>query len=131
MSSFSASRSGGYHTGAIVPQKAEAEPQKHHAEGAPTEKTLRLLSRREKQEPEAVLSVRRVIWLALSRPEKLTQEQTQELVQVCAFSAQIATALTLAQEFVTMLREKRAEALPSWLESAQVSSVRELRPSKQ
>jgi transposase len=31
------------------------------------------------------------------------------------------------QAFVKMMREKRVEALPSWLESAQTSSVRELR----
>jgi transposase len=68
-----------------------------------------------------------MIWLSLSRPENLTREQTQELAQVCPLSTQVATALQLSQAFVKMLREKQVEALPAWLESAQTSSVRELR----
>lgn len=36
-------------------------------------------------------------------------------------------ALTLAQECVAILREQRVDVLPAWLESAQMSSVRELR----
>jgi len=71
-------------------------------------------------------SYRRILWLTLSRPERLSAEQTQELAQVCALSAQISTGVTLAQAFVTMLREKRVEDLPAWLERAQASSLREL-----
>lgn len=67
-----------------------------------------------------------MLWLVLSRPEKLTKEQTQELAQVSSLSTQVATAFTLAQAFVKMLREKQVDALPAWLESAQASSVREL-----
>lgn len=81
----------------------------------------------EKQALEEAFSVRHSIRLALARPEKLPREHTQELAQVCSLSAPVATALTLAQRFVTMRREKQVEALPSWLASAQTSSVRELR----
>jgi transposase len=81
----------------------------------------------EKLALEEAFSVRHSIRLALARPEKLTREHTQELAQVCSLSAPVATALTLAQRFVTMRREKQVEALPSWLASAQTSSVRELR----
>jgi hypothetical protein len=81
----------------------------------------------EKLAPEAAFSVRHMIWLTLARPEKPTREHTQELAQVCVHSAPVATALTLAQRFVTMLREKHVEALPAWLERAQASSVREPR----
>lgn len=81
----------------------------------------------EKSGPEEAFSVRHMIWLSLSRPENLTREQTQELAQVCPLSTQVATALQLSQAFVKMLREKQVEALPAWLESAQTSSVRELR----
>lgn len=84
-------------------------------------------SRKEKPAPEEGFSVRHIVWLALSRPEKRTEEQTQELAQVCALSEPVATALMLAQEFVTMLREKQVEVLPSWLERAQTSPVRQLR----
>jgi transposase len=57
----------------------------------------------------------------------LTTEQTQELAQVCSLSAEVATALMQAQAFIKLLREKQVDALAAWLESAQASSVRELR----
>lgn len=57
----------------------------------------------------------------------MTGEQTQELEQVRALSSHLTTAFTLAQAFVKLLREKRVEALPAWLESVHTSSVRELR----
>lgn len=86
-----------------------------------------LFLRREKSATEDGLSVRRIIWLVLSRPEKLTTEQTQELAQIRVLSTHLATAFTLAQAFVKLLRDKQVEALPAWLESVQTSSVRELR----
>jgi transposase len=46
---------------------------------------------------------------------------------VCLLHPDIATALTLAQEFVKMLRERNVDALPTWLAAAQTSSIRELR----
>jgi len=76
---------------------------------------------------EETFSVRCIIWLALSRPKKLTKEQTHQLAQVCALSAPVATALQLSRAFVKLLREQHVEALAAWLESAQASSVRELR----
>jgi hypothetical protein len=84
-------------------------------------------SHQEKLAPEEAFSARHIIWLALSRPEKLTREQTQELARVCSLSTQVSTALTLAQAFVRLLREKHVDELAAWLESAQDSSERELR----
>lgn len=84
-------------------------------------------SRQPKSEKEEAFSVRRILWLTLSRPEQRTEEQAQEVAQVAAFSTPVATALTLAQEFVKVLREKNVEALPAWLTKAQKSSVPELR----
>ena len=78
-----------------------------------------------------VFSVRRLIWLALSREDALTSKQTRELAQAFALSTQVATALTLAQAFVKLLRDKQVEALPGWLESAQASPIRELRQFSQ
>ena len=63
----------------------------------------------------------------LSHPENLTDEQNQKLAQVCALSEPVATAFILSQDFVKMLRDKRVEGLPSWLQRAQASTVRELR----
>ncbi len=63
--------------------------------------------------PEQAFSVRHVIWLALSRPEKLSKEQTQEISRVCFLHPEIASVLTLAQAFVKMLRERNVDALPT------------------
>jgi hypothetical protein len=77
--------------------------------------------------PEEGVSVRRIIWFTLSRPELLTGGQSQELARVFSLSEHAAEALQLSQAFVKLLREKHADALDAWLERAQASSVRELR----
>jgi hypothetical protein len=84
-------------------------------------------TRSKKSGPAGAFSVYRLIWLALSREDALTQKQTRELAQAFALSTQVATALTLAQAFVKLLRDQQVEALPGWLESAQASPIRELR----
>jgi transposase len=78
-------------------------------------------------DPEQAFSVRRLIWLALSRPEKQSPEHTEELSRVCILHPEVASALTLAQAFVKMLRERDVDALPTWLAEAQASSIREFR----
>lgn len=47
--------------------------------------------------------------------------------QVFSLSAIVATVLTQARAFVQLLRDKQVDVLAVWLESAQASSVRELR----
>lgn len=86
-----------------------------------------VFSRRATTAKEQSFSARRVIWLALARPENLDKEQAQELSRVCFLHPEVATALTLAQAFVKMLRERNVGALPSWLAAAQASAIRELR----
>jgi transposase len=81
----------------------------------------------EQSTPEEAFSVRRIIWLTLSRPEELAAEQRQVLGQVCSLSASVATTLRQAQTFVKLLRQKQVDALDGWLESAKASSIRELR----
>jgi transposase len=81
----------------------------------------------EQSASEEAFSVRRILWLTLSHSEELTREQTQELAQVFSLSVPMATALTQAQAFVKLLREKQVDALAPWLESVQTSTVRELR----
>ena len=77
-----------------------------------------------KQE-ENTFSVRRLIWLVLSRPEQLTPEQAQEVARVSTLHPDVTLAFKLAQTFAKMLRDKSVEALPLWLTSAQVSSLPE------
>jgi transposase len=75
-----------------------------------------------KQEENA-FSVRRLIWLVLSRPEQLTPEQAQEVARASTLHPDVALAFKLAQTFAKMLRERAVEALPVWLASAQASSI--------
>jgi transposase len=77
-----------------------------------------------KQEENA-FSVRRLIWLVLSRPKQLTPEQALEVVHASTLHPDIALAFKLAQTFAKMLREKAVEDLPVWLTSAQTSSIPE------
>jgi transposase len=51
----------------------------------------------------------------------------QELELASLLHPEIAAALTLAQTFLTMVREKDVDVLPAWLASAFSSSVPELR----
>jgi transposase len=74
---------------------------------------------------ENVFPVRRLIWLVLSRPERLTLEQTQEVTRVSALHPRVALAFQLAQTFAKMLRERTVEALPAWLASARSSAIPE------
>jgi transposase len=84
-----------------------------------------VFSRQKRPSSEKGLSVRRIVWLALSRPEKLTRQQAQEVARASFLHPEVARALTLAQGFVKMLRERNVEALPVWLAQAQASSIRE------
>lgn len=74
---------------------------------------------------ENTFSVRRLIWLALSRPEQLTPEQTQEVTRASALHPTVALAFQLAQTFAKLLRERTVEALPDWLASARSSAIPE------
>jgi hypothetical protein len=61
--------------------------------------------------------------LVLSRPENRNPEQTQEITRAGLLHPEVATALTLAQEFIKMLRERNVDALSHWLVQAQASSI--------
>jgi transposase len=74
---------------------------------------------------ENVFPVRRLIWLVLSRPERLTPEQTQEITCASVLHPRVALAFKLAQTFAQMLRERTVEALPAWLASARSSAIPE------
>lgn len=84
-------------------------------------------SRQTTRAPKQAFSVRRIVWLALARPEKRTQEQTQEVTRASLLHPEVTTALTLAQSFVKMMQERNVKELPAWLASAQSSSLQEFR----
>jgi len=59
-------------------------------------------------------------------PEKLTAAQRKHLEQICQGSSELRSTYLLSQEFVTMLKERQAEALDSWLKRAKACHVTEL-----
>ena len=58
-------------------------------------------------------------------PSKLTKVQQQQIEQI-TFNEELRTVYLLSQEFVTLLKERQAEALDSWLKRAKESRVTEL-----
>jgi transposase len=56
----------------------------------------------------------------------LTAKQQQQVESICQASSDLRTVYLLSQEFVTMLKERQAEALDSWLKRAKACHVTEL-----
>jgi transposase len=73
------------------------------------------------------LTPRRAAWLVLRRPEKRTAEETQQLAQLHAQSAEVAEAIDLAQEFATLVRQRQPAQLDSWLQRATASALEAVR----
>jgi transposase len=72
------------------------------------------------------LSSRSASFLMILPPEKLTVKQKQQLESICQASSDLHTVYFLCQEFVTMLKQRRAETLNEWLKRAKESHVAEL-----
>ena len=58
--------------------------------------------------------------------QKLTSRQQQQIEQICQGSEELRTAYLLSQAFVTLLKERQADALDSWLKQAKESHITEL-----
>jgi transposase len=79
------------------------------------------------QKGQRRLSSRSASFLMVVPAEKLTAKQHQQLESICQASSDLHTVSLLSQEFVTMLKEQRAEALDAWLKRAKESHVAELK----
>jgi transposase len=64
--------------------------------------------------------------LVLRRTEKRTTEEAQQLTQLHAYSAEVAEAIDLAQEFAALLRQRQPERLDPWLTRATTSALEAL-----
>jgi transposase len=71
------------------------------------------------------LSSRGASFLMILPPSKLTTTQQQQVEQM-NLNEELCAAYLLSQEFVTMLKERQAEALDSWLKRAKACHVTEL-----
>jgi transposase len=65
-------------------------------------------------------------WILLRAPEELSARDASYRLAVCRISPALATAASLAQRFVVMVRERQSEQLDAWLEQASTSPLQEL-----
>jgi len=73
------------------------------------------------------LTPRRATWLVLRREAKRTPAEVQQLAQLHAQSAEVAEAIDLAQDFVTLVRQRQPTQLDPWLTRATTSTIEALR----
>ena len=69
------------------------------------------------------LTPRRATWLVLRREATRTPAETQQLAQLHTQSAEVAEAIDLAQDFVTMVRQRQPAQLDAWLQRATTSAL--------
>ncbi len=78
------------------------------------------------QKGQRRLSSRSASFLMILPPEKLTSKDKQHLEHICQASSDLRAIYLLSQELVTLLKERQAEALDSWLTRAKACHVTEL-----
>jgi len=78
------------------------------------------------QRPRPPILARQAMFLFLRRPEKLSDEEQETLVQLRSLHPEVAQAYTLVQQFVHMLRTRTGEYLDDWLSRVKASKIREL-----
>jgi len=72
------------------------------------------------------LSSQKASWLFVLSKEKLTATQQRQLEQICQVSEDLSSAYELSQDFLGMLRERRAQDFKDWIRAAKSSPVTEL-----
>ena len=73
------------------------------------------------------LSSQQASWLVVLPKEKLTAPQQRQLEQMCRASEDLSSAYALSQDFLDMLKERRAHELKEWIRAAKSSHVTELK----
>ena len=69
------------------------------------------------------LTPRRATWLVLTRAEKRTEVEAQQLTQLHAQDPAVAEAIDLAQDFTQLVRQRQPASLDPWLQRASTSPV--------
>jgi transposase len=77
--------------------------------------------------PVRVLSPRQAVWLFLRDEDDLTAAQGAYRAELLRCCPDIATALSLVEEFQRLVRARDAPALVAWLSAAETSGLREFR----
>lgn len=76
-----------------------------------------------KRASQKALSARRAAWLILQRPETLDDEQEQ-LLEKLATQPELSEAISLAQGFLDVVRQRLPEQLDDWLKNAMSGSIK-------
>lgn len=79
------------------------------------------------QQPPMTLSPRHAAWLLIEAPENLSQTQLRLLEALHQICPETGVAYSLAQRFVTMIRERQPDALDDWLHDAETCSLAAIR----
>jgi transposase len=69
------------------------------------------------------LTPRQATWLTLRRPEHVTEDEQQLLVQLHQAHPAFAQAIALAQDFARLLRARQPDKLEAWLQQAATSAL--------
>lgn len=69
------------------------------------------------------LTPRRASWVVLRHPAKRSAAETQQLTQLCAQSPEVAEAIALTQDLLSLVRQRQPEQLDSWLQRATTSTL--------
>jgi transposase len=91
------------------------------ASGLPPKKRCGVTAKSINNLTQRVPSSRGLTALVLRRTETLDTDEQQRLIQLSGVHATIATAITLTQEFATIVRERQHSQLDGWLDRAEQS----------
>ncbi len=73
------------------------------------------------------LSSQQASWLFVLPKEKLAAQQQRQLEQMCQGSPDLSCAYELSQDFLRLLKERKAHELKAWISAATSSHVSELK----
>jgi transposase len=73
------------------------------------------------------LTPRRATWLVLRREAKRTAAEVRQLTQLRDQHAEVAEAIDLAQDFLSLVRQRQPTQLDPWLQRATASTLEALR----
>jgi transposase len=73
--------------------------------------------------PQKPLSAQRAAWLILQRAETRTTEE-ETLIERLAQQPELSGAVTLAQRFIDLVRQRLPSQLDDWLQAAKTSSIK-------
>ncbi len=73
------------------------------------------------------ISSQQASWLFILREEQLTAQQRRQKDHLVQASEELATAYRLSQDFVVMIKERKAEELQPWLQRAHRSQIAEFK----